>query len=134
MLWRSILLVLLIAIPAILRAQEAEILWDSWDVPHIYASNDAGAFYGVGWAQAESYGHAILAAYVQTRGEASHYLGDDPAQVDSDRRVRTLNVTAVAQEWARHGAKRRPSPKISRPLSPALTIISCAIRNGFRMA
>jgi acyl-homoserine lactone acylase PvdQ len=41
MLWRSMVLDLLIAVPASLRAQKAEILWDSWDVPHIYASNDA---------------------------------------------------------------------------------------------
>jgi acyl-homoserine-lactone acylase len=102
MLRRRTLFVVLTAVSSILRAQEAEILWDSWDVPHIYASNDAGAFYGVGWAQAESYGHAVLVAFLQTRGEASRYLGDDPAQVDSDRRVRILNVAAVAREWERH--------------------------------
>lgn len=119
MLWRSILLVILIAIPTVLRAQEAEILWDSWDVPHIYASNDACAFYGVGWAQAESYGHAILVAYVQTRGEASRYLGDDPAQVDSDRRVRVLNVAAVAQEW-----ERRQTPAFAKDLAAFVTGIN----------
>jgi acyl-homoserine-lactone acylase len=105
---RPLLLVMLITLPLRVHARHAEILWDSWDVPHIYASTDADAFYGIGWAQAESYGRAILEAYSQTRGEASRFLGDDSTHLDSDKKVRVLNVAAVAKDWT-----KRQSPAFS---------------------
>ena len=30
----------------------AEILWDDWGVPHVFAENPSGLFYALGWAQA----------------------------------------------------------------------------------
>jgi Penicillin amidase len=92
---------MLLALPATLRSQQAEILWDTWGVPHIYARDDAGAFYGMGWAEAESYGDLLLNAYLQSRGEAARFLGAGAQNLDSDRWVRTLNVGRVARDWER---------------------------------
>jgi len=100
-----------------LYAQDIEILWDTSGVPHIYAKDDEDAFFGMGWAQAESYGDLLLGSYLQSRGEASRFLGEGShdskgrASLDSDKWNRTLNVVSVAQNW-----ERQQTPAFSRNL------------------
>jgi len=50
-----------------------EILWDSWGVPHIFASSDDAAFYAFGWAQMRSHGDLIARLYGEARGRAAEY-------------------------------------------------------------
>jgi acyl-homoserine lactone acylase PvdQ len=52
-----------------------EILWDSYGVPHIYATDEASAFYGFGWAQAHSHGDTVLRLYGEARGRGAEYWG-----------------------------------------------------------
>ena len=47
---------------------KAEVLWDVWGVPHVFASAAAGLFRGLGWAQAHSHGDLLLRLYAQGRG------------------------------------------------------------------
>jgi len=71
--------------------------WDEWGVPHIDASDMAGAFYGLGWAQMELHGDLILELYGRARGRAAEYWG---AEFElRDRLTRTLGIPARAQEW-----------------------------------
>ncbi len=53
-----------------------EILWDSYGVPHIYAKSEEGAFYGFGWAQAQSHGNILLKMYGESRGRGAEYWGE----------------------------------------------------------
>lgn len=52
-----------------------EILWDTYGVPHIYAVDAPSAFYGYGWAQAQSHGDEILRLYGEARGKGAEYFG-----------------------------------------------------------
>ena len=38
----------------------AEILWDKWGTPHIFAAEEEEAFRAFGWAQMESHGNLLL--------------------------------------------------------------------------
>ena len=38
------------------QSPAADILWDRWGVPHIYAADARTALYAFGWAQAENHG------------------------------------------------------------------------------
>jgi len=78
-------------------ATPTEILWDTYGIPHIYASNNEQLFYSFGWAQAQSHGNLILRLYGQGRGRAAEYWGED--YLDSDRWVRTMGIPARAQVW-----------------------------------
>lgn len=75
----------------------AEILWDTWGVPHIYAASDTGAFRAYGYAQMQSHGDLILKLYGEARGRAAEYWGPD--ELESDRYVRTMGIPARAQTW-----------------------------------
>lgn len=54
---------------------KTEILWDTWGVPHIYATNDVEAFKAFGYAQAAAHGNLVLKLYGEARGRASEYWG-----------------------------------------------------------
>nr|WP_239005517.1 acylase [Gloeothece citriformis] len=74
-----------------------EILWDTDDVPHIYAKNNQDLFYAFGWAQMHSHGNLILRLYGQARGKAALYWGED--YLPSDRWVRIMGIPGRSQEW-----------------------------------
>lgn len=76
-----------------------EILWDRYGVPHIYASSDADAFLGYGYAQMAAHGNLILKLYAESRGRAAEYWG--PSHLDNDRFVRTMDIPGRAAAWYR---------------------------------
>ncbi|MEW6211115.1 MAG: acylase [Acidobacteriota bacterium] len=91
---------LLVVTPALLGlkpADRAEILWDTWGVPHIFARDSEKLFYAFGRAQMHSHGDLILRLYGQARGRASEYWGQN--YTASDRWVRTVGITERAREW-----------------------------------
>ncbi|WP_435623397.1 penicillin acylase family protein [Flagellimonas sp.] len=53
-----------------------EILWDSYGVPHIYASSDSNLYYMAGWAQMKNHGDLILKLYGEARGVSAELWGD----------------------------------------------------------
>lgn len=93
---------LLLLLPAVLvsptRAQSAptEILWDEWGVPHIFAPDNAGLFYGFGWAQAHNHADLILQLYGEARGRAAEYWGE--AFAEDDRLTHTLDIPRDAAD------------------------------------
>ncbi|MEN6311668.1 MAG: penicillin acylase family protein, partial [Acidobacteriota bacterium] len=68
--WAGALLVFILAVPSfsLNKADRAEILWDTWGVPHIFSKDVRGLFYGFGWAQMQAHGDVILRLYGQARG------------------------------------------------------------------
>ena len=92
-----ILLVLLLISSGCGRPERAEILWDSWGVPHIYADDNEDLFYAFGWAQARSHGDLILRLYGQARGRGAEYWGE--RYLERDRWVRTMGVPERAKVW-----------------------------------
>ncbi len=74
-----------------------EILWDTWGVPHIFAPDAEGIFYGFGWAQMQSHGNLLLTLYGQARGRAAEYWGKD--FLVSDRAVHTMGLYERARTW-----------------------------------
>ncbi len=79
------------------RGEPAEILWDTWGVPHIFAGEPEGLFRAFGWSQMESHGDLLLRLYGQARGRAAEYWGGE--HLDSDRWVRTMGIPGRAREW-----------------------------------
>lgn len=78
-------------------ARDAEILWDRYGVPHIYASSLEGVTRAHGWAQMRNHADLLLRLYAQGRGRAAEYLG--PQWVESDRWVHTHSVPERARQW-----------------------------------
>jgi acyl-homoserine-lactone acylase len=76
---------------------QAEILWDTWGVPHIFAKDTPKLFHAFGWAQTHSHGNLILRLYGQARGRAAEYWS--AKYLPSDQYVRTMGIPARAQEW-----------------------------------
>ena len=74
-----------------------EILWDTFGVPHVFGKDEAGMFYGFGYAQVKSHANLVLRLYGQAQGRAAEYWGSDYA--DSDRWVLTNGVHERAQKW-----------------------------------
>lgn len=83
-----------------------ELLRDSWGVPHVFSTTDAGAFYGLGYATAEERGLQMTYSLRIIQGRAAEILGDRPrpgrrdTTVDSDRRMRTLGWSPAAARTA----------------------------------
>jgi len=101
--WRSMLVVLALSLPAATGCGDgepegrAEILWDSWGVPHIFAEDDENLFYAFGQAQMQSHGDLILRLYGEARGRAAEYWGE--GYEDDDRLIRTMGVPDRGREW-----------------------------------
>lgn len=75
----------------------AEILWDTWGVPHIFATDSVQLFYAFGWAQMASHGDLLLRSYGTARGRAAEYWG--PGYLDGDRWVQVNDVPGRARGW-----------------------------------
>src|SRR5688500_10015765 len=78
-------------------AGSAEILWDSYGVPHIFASDRNGAARALGWAQMRNHGDLLLRLYAQARGRGSELLGED--YLEEDRWVWTMGIPGRSTEW-----------------------------------
>jgi len=93
-----------------LNLTQAEILWDTWGVPHIFSQGTKSLFYAFGWAQMQSHGNLILRLYGQARGRAAEYWGE--SYRESDRWVRFNGIPSRALE-----AYMQLSPKFRSYLS-----------------
>jgi len=75
----------------------AEILWDTWGVPHIFAQDEASAFRAFGWAQMHNDAGVLLRLIAQGRGRGAEFYGSE--YLAADRTVRTLRLYATARTW-----------------------------------
>lgn len=75
----------------------AEILWDEWGVPHIFADDLPSLFHAFGWAQMQAHGDLILRLFGQARGRAAEYWGE--AYLPSDQLTRTMSIPQRGDAW-----------------------------------
>lgn len=68
----------------------AEILWDQYGVPHIYADQAEDADFAFGRAQMENHGNLLLKLYGLSRGRAAEYWGE--AYIGSDTSIHKLGL------------------------------------------
>jgi acyl-homoserine-lactone acylase len=78
-------------------APKAEILWDKYGTPHIFAPNIEEMFYAHGWAQMHNHADLLLRLYGESRGRGAEYWGEDKLALD--RWVHTNGVPARAKAW-----------------------------------
>lgn len=76
----------------------AEILWDTWGVPHIFAGTEEDLFYAFGWAQMRSHGNLILEIYGRVRGRASELWGEE--YLASDQYIWTIGAPLLAEQMS----------------------------------
>jgi acyl-homoserine-lactone acylase len=76
---------------------EAEILWDVWGVPHIFADSNEGLYFAFGWAQMHNHGDLILRLYGEARGRAAEYWGD--SLLKQDVALHTAGLPEIAAIW-----------------------------------
>lgn len=89
------------------RGLGAEILWDEFAIPHIYARNEFAAVRGLGYAEMENHAETILMSVAAARGRMAEYFGagDGNANVENDIMVRTEGIPGRARAWLRNGGK-----------------------------
>ncbi len=75
----------------------AELLWDRYGVPHIYAEAEEALFHAHGWAQMEAHGELLLRLYGEARGRAAEYWGEE--HLAHDHRLWTLGLPSMGLEW-----------------------------------
>jgi acyl-homoserine-lactone acylase len=78
-------------------ADGTEILWDSYGVPHIFASDRNGLARAFGWAQMRNHGDLLLRLYAQARGRGAELLGPD--YLEHDKWTWTLGIPGRSPEW-----------------------------------
>jgi acyl-homoserine-lactone acylase len=71
----------------------ADILWDTYGVPHVYANDIASMYYAFGWSQMNNHANLLLKLYGQARGRAAEYWGEQ--YVDLDQKIKTFNIPAI---------------------------------------
>lgn len=79
------------------HAGGAEILWDTYGVPHIFASDREGLARALGWAQMQNHGDLLLRLYAQARGRGAELLGAD--YLEDDRWTWTMGIPGRSTEW-----------------------------------
>ena len=94
---RLIALATLCAISCFAGPRRAEILWDQYGVPHIFAHDRTSMFYAEGWAQMRGQASLLLRLYGESRGRAAEYWG--PSHLELDRWVQLNGVPELAQKW-----------------------------------
>jgi len=76
------------------KAAATEVLWDTYGVPHIYASSLEAMYYAFGRAQMHNHAGLLLNLYGQARGRAAEYWGE--AYFAGDRLVRLFDLPVLA--------------------------------------
>lgn len=78
--------------PAPQTGSSANILWDNYGVPHIYAESAMAADYAFGRAQMENHTNLLLKLYGISRGRAAEYWGEE--YLASDMMVHRMGLPA----------------------------------------
>jgi acyl-homoserine-lactone acylase len=78
-------------------AGKAEVLWDKYGVPHIFAEDREAMFYAEGWAQMHNQANLLLKLYGESRGRGAEYWGPDGLELD--RWLQLNGVPERAKEW-----------------------------------
>ncbi|MBE0542144.1 MAG: penicillin acylase family protein [Verrucomicrobia bacterium] len=81
-----------------------ELIRDTWGIPHVFSTTDAGAMYGLGYATAEERGFQMTYSLRIIQGRLAEIVGErqrgnrNETAVDHDRKMRTFG-------WARSAGR-----------------------------
>lgn len=75
----------------------SEILWDTYGIPHIFATSEEELFHAFGYAQMHNHADLILRLYGRARGRAAEYWGED--HLSSDKWTWTVGIPEHARDW-----------------------------------
>ncbi|MFC1539577.1 penicillin acylase family protein [Candidatus Latescibacterota bacterium] len=81
--------------------KENEILWDTWGIPHIYATDHSKLYKMMGWSQMRNHANLILRLYGEARAKSSEYWGEDPQR---DQLLHQLGLIDAAKMTFDHMA------------------------------
>ncbi len=76
--------------------QSAEILWDKYGVPHIFAGTNQEMYHAYGWAQMHNHANLILKLYGQSRGRGAEYWGQE--YLETDKRILLFRIPEHAAD------------------------------------
>ena len=107
----KIALLFLFALPC-LAADKANILWDQYGVPHIFAASREEMFYSHGWAQMRNQADLILRLYGESRGRGAEYWG--PSHWNS-----TAGCNSMAYPNSRSNGMRRRTRSSANTSTPS---------------
>ena len=93
---RNPLVVLFALVCPLMAAPKAEILWDKFGVPHIFAPSIEEMFYAHGWAQMHNHADLLLRLYGESRGRGAEYWGADKVALDRWLHVNGMPARAKA--------------------------------------
>jgi len=79
------------------KIKKSEILWDTWGVPHIYATSEEDLYYGMGWAQMHSHGDLLMKLYAEARGEGAKFLGESALELT--KHLHTMGIPALGKKY-----------------------------------
>lgn len=74
--------------------KNAEILWDTYGVPHIYANDESSLYKAFGWAQMHNHADLILRLYGESRGKSAEYWG---TKLEQDKMLHLLNFPELGK-------------------------------------
>ncbi len=94
---RALSLLLLMLAPSLFAADKTEILWDTYGIPHIFATDREAMFRAHGYAQMQNQANLLLKLYGESRGRAAEYWG--PSNIELDRWVQLNGVPDRAKQW-----------------------------------
>ncbi len=83
--------------PITVTEGRADLLWDTYGVPHIFAKDVEAAVWAFGWAQMRAHGDLLLRMYAQSRGQGAEFWGEPFAA--SDQWVLTNDIPERAALW-----------------------------------
>ena len=92
---KTILLIFIFFVLSV-EAQDknAEILWDNYGVPHIYANDEPSLYKAFGWAQMHNHADLILRLYGESRGKSAEYWG---TKLEQDKMLHLLNFPELGK-------------------------------------
>ena len=93
----ALAIVLVVVTSRLTAEKKADVLWDTYGVPHIFAADRESMFYAHGWAQMQNQANLLLRLYGESRGRAAEYWG--PSNVELDRWVQLNGVPERAKAW-----------------------------------
>lgn len=90
-----LLFMVLISCSADVANQDNEILWDTWGIPHIYATHDSTLYRMMGWAQMRNHGDLVLKLMGEARGKSAEYWGEG---LERDRHLHQFGLIEAAEK------------------------------------
>lgn len=85
----------------------AEVIFDDYGIPHIYADNAEDAYFALGFAHAQDRLFQMELIRRLISGRLAEFLGED--LIETDKRFRTLGLRKEAERYAKIHASERTS-------------------------